>query len=479
MSRASIFVIIYHMFKHTFRSFFALVVLVAQVAVLLSPTVSLARELPAGFDYNYILADNDLFDYGSMSLEQIIAFLVIRGSTLTNYRDVTTGLLAPQIIYQISQDWQISPKFLLALLQKEQSLVENPSPSQYNYDWATGYGVCDDCSTDDALIQKFKGFYNQVYNVGRRIHNDFVPQLISYGRTITGMGTGTLKKIDGVNVTPANNATAILYTYTPHLHGNLILWSVWNKYFTRAYPDGTLLAIDGTQEVWRLENGARRKFAKLSVFLTFYNDFDKVITISKTELVKYPEGAPIKFSNYSFLKTKRGTVYLLVDNTLRGFDSREALRLVGVNPGEIIKVDEADITDYPQGAPITVSSIYPLGTLLQDKKSGGVWWVQNGVKQAIVSKEILSANFGRRRVTGVTAKQLTQYADGVPMLFPEGELVRSKTANVVYLISNKQRRSFASPEALQMLGYEMNNVVATTDEAVNMHELGEVIRESY
>lgn len=453
--------------------------LVVLAMLLAQPFFSLPALAQAEFDQNYILSDDDLLDYNSLNLAQIQAFLLAKGSTLASYKDPITSLRADQIIYSTAQDFQISPKFLLALLQKEQSLIEDPSPSNSSYDWATGYAVCDGCDVNDPVIQKFKGFYNQVYNAAKRIRLYYLPQLESSGRTISGFGPGLAKVVDGLTVVPANRATAIVYTYTPHLHGNQVLWTVWNKYFTRSYPDGTLLNVEGEKEVWLIEAGQRRKFASRQVYLSLYDSFDRVLTINKTELLKYPEGRLIKFSNYSFLRTPRGTVYLVVGDTVRGFASREALRRVGVNPEEIIKVAQEDLADYGEAEPVTVKSIYPLGTLLQDRKTGGIYWVRDGVKHPLWSKEILISNFGKRKFTKASAQQLEQYSTSTPVLFKEGELVRSKTEPTVYLISNKQRRPFTSEQALTELGYELKNVMTTTDDALAIHELGPSIASSF
>jgi len=138
------------------RLFFILIML-AFLASSFWPSAPLAAQ--TNFAYNYIISDYDLTDYQSMDLNQIQSFLVSKSSSLANYSDPITRLSAAQVIYQSAQDFQISPKFLLALIQKEQSLVEDGTPLPSQYDWATGYAVCDSCSTDDPLIQKFKGFY--------------------------------------------------------------------------------------------------------------------------------------------------------------------------------------------------------------------------------------------------------------------------------------------------------------------------------
>lgn len=428
------------------------------------------------FDPNYVIGDQDMLDYTSLSLDQIQAFLNTQGSPLATYLDPITRLSAAQVVYTSAQTFQLNPKFLLALVQKEQSLLENPTPGQYNFDWATGYGVCDSCSTDDPLLQKFKGFYNQVYGAAKRIRQDYLPSLAASGQTSSGYGPGLAKPIDGVTVVPANQATAIAYTYTPHLHGNQILWTLWNRYFTRHYPDGSVLAMEGEpQTLWLVENGQRRRFSNQAVFLSRYPSAAPVVTVTKPELTKYDEGTPIKFANYSFIRVPRGTVYLLVANTIRGFASREALRRVGVNPEEIIKASSDDLASYAEGTPITVSSIFPLGSLLQDRKTGGIFWVQDGLKHPIWSREIMRSNWPGRKATKAKLGQLEQYQTSTPVLFRDGELVRSASDPTVYLVSNHLRRPFVNPDVVTALGYNPKNIVVTSDDALAIHGLGESI----
>lgn len=436
----------------------------------LAPGVVWAQEQ---FDYNYIISDNDLTDYTSLTFDQIQAFLVSKNSTLADYVDPTTRLSAAQVIYQSAQDFQINPKFLLALLQKEQSLVEHPLPQPNQYDWATGYAVCDSCTTTDPDLQKFKGFYNQVYNAAKRIRTVYLADLETKGMTTSGYGPGLTKLVDGLPITPANNATAVVYTYTPHLEGNKLLFQIWQRFFARTYPDGTLLKAEGENDVWLIENGFRRKFANQSVYLSRYSDFSRLITVNRTDLLKYPEGQEIKFANYSYLRVPSGTVYLLVDDQLRGFASAEALRRVGVNPEEIIEVAAEDIKNYPQGQPITIESVYPLGALLQDKTTGGVYWVQDGQKYPLWSREIMTANFPHRRPLPTTPQELANYQNGAPLKFRDGELIKAHHEPTVYLISHGQRRPFKSAEDFLALGFAWENVITTTPAAVSLHELGE------
>ena len=118
---------------------------------LISPSFARA----ATFNPNNIISDNDLVDSQTMSATRIQKFLQDKGSPLANYQinDPWGNLkTAAQIIFDASQYYIINPQFLLVLLQKEQSLITDPTPSQGQLDWATGYGVCDSCSKDDPAI---------------------------------------------------------------------------------------------------------------------------------------------------------------------------------------------------------------------------------------------------------------------------------------------------------------------------------------
>ncbi|MCI0479914.1 hypothetical protein L0Y59_05195, partial [Candidatus Uhrbacteria bacterium] len=182
--------------------------------------------LDPGFDPNFILTDADIFDAEAFPYGRMVSFMRSKGALADLMTVDIDGVPKPasEIVWRVSQSYRMNPKYLLALLQKEQSLVESPAPTARQLDWATGYGVCDSCSKDDPAIQAFKGFANQLEWAAKQHREKYLMQLLTIGLTIGGQGAGKTVIIDGMSVTPVNNATAMLYSYTPHLHGNLTLW---------------------------------------------------------------------------------------------------------------------------------------------------------------------------------------------------------------------------------------------------------------
>jgi len=425
------------------------------------------------FDPNYIISDNDLTDYTSMDLNEIQNFLENKKSSLASYKtkDANGSIkMAAEIIYEAAQEYKISPKYILVTLQKEQSLIENNDPSQYNYDWAMGYARCDDCDPTDPRIVIFKGFGNQVdrgtwrqrYYLDNKDEKTWIKH------------PGETYKIDGYLIVPKNQATANLYTYTPHYNGNYNFFKIWKRWFIRLYPDGSLLQVKGEPGVWYIQNGYKRPITSKSALISRFDE-SKILTVSKNELDIYPIGKEIKFPNYSLLKSPDGAIYLLVDDKLRHIDSMDIFRTIGFNIEEVEKITKKEVDAYAKGKPITIKSVYPLGALLQDKTTGGVYFVKDGIKKPIWSKEIMENRFPGRKLTPVSPEELAKYPTGDPVKFKDGELVVSASSPAVYIISNGFKRPIVSGEVFEKLGYKWKNIIRTTDRSLEIHPTGEMI----
>jgi len=115
------------------------------------------------------LIDNPTFtDSSTMSAGQIQAFLSSTGSGLAGlidneacdstiapyYGHCGQNISAAQIIYDAAQAYGINPRTILATLEKEQSLVTDPSPSASQINCAMGYNSC----------SGYVGFFTQVDN---------------------------------------------------------------------------------------------------------------------------------------------------------------------------------------------------------------------------------------------------------------------------------------------------------------------------
>ncbi len=441
--------------------------------ILLIHPVATAKAEELAIDTDYLVSDTEMLDVYSMSLLEIERFL-IRGA-LDEYvgEDVNDEeKSAAEIIYEAAQEFELSPRFLLVLLQREQSLVEDDSPTQKQLDWAMGYAVCDDCSMDDPRIAKFKGFGNQVYYAAKRIRESYLEDLESRGYTETSVGPGIEMTIDGTSVTPVNYATSVLYTYTPHLHGNENFVRIWDRWFNFSYLTGSLLQDKESGGIWLIQYGERRPITSRTAFYSRFNP-DTVVQVGSSTLEQYPIGTAISFPNYSLLRSPRGTVYLIVDDTRHGFTSMEAFRFLGFSTDEIVDVEWEDLDAYIEGEPLTIETSYAQGTLLQDSSTGGIFYVENGEKHSIFSREILKNRFADHPVTPVDTDDLESLTHGTAVLFQDGTLTGVPGSPDVFVISEGRRRPIVDELTFYSFGWDWNQVVWTSERAVLEHPLGE------
>ena len=233
------------------------------------------------FNPGFIISDQNFFDGTSMSPADVQTFLNSRlDNCVSGYvclkdysqavpvRAAEPGLCAgyvaspsqsaAEIISRTGASCGVSPKVLIVLLEKEQSLVTSASPSTGRYNSATGFG-CPDTAPCDVNVA---GFFYQVYNAARQLRNyGLNPDQWNYR---SGATTEILfnpnRACGSAPVYLANRATAALYNYTPYqpnasAMANLYGWgdacgAYGNRNFWRIFTDwfGPTTAPLGTPE---------------------------------------------------------------------------------------------------------------------------------------------------------------------------------------------------------------------------------------
>ncbi|MEA3272421.1 MAG: hypothetical protein U9P90_02020 [Patescibacteria group bacterium] len=429
------------------------------------------------FNPDFILSNEELGDYNSMSLYDIQIFLQRKNSRLAYYLadDIDGGMrTGAEVIYRAARAHRINPRVLLVTLQKEQSLVENPNPSQYNLDWATGYARCDDydlCGPD--MVPEHKGYAKQVDDAAGwyRWYLD--------GKGAWLKNPGTTYNIDGHSITPANLATAALYAYTPHYHGNYNFWTIFNRWFGQTYPEGSLLKLANDNTAWYLKDNKIRPITSMAVLFSRFNPNNvNILTVKPDILDGFEQGKEIKFENYSLLRSPQGNIFLTIDDERRGFTSWDAFVKMGFKSRDIIDTVWGDINNYKEGEPITTDSIFPIGKLLQNNQTGGVYFVENGIKKPILSRELLHHSFPDYKIHSTNPEEFEQYTTGEPVKFEDGTLVKNYDNPRVYVISDGYKRPIDSEKAFTEMGWKWENIIKTNTKTISIHITGDTIFET-
>ena len=157
-----------------------------------------------------IISDSEFRDYQSMTQSNVQTFLVNQNCFLATYK--TTDVdgvekLPSEMIHNAAQKYQINPKVILTILQKEQSIISTSPGKQttLQLNKAMGYESPD-----------YYGLANQIDRGTWQLNHNI--ELIDAGKTtINGWMIGVAKEtVDHVIVTPETKATASLYSYNPY-----------------------------------------------------------------------------------------------------------------------------------------------------------------------------------------------------------------------------------------------------------------------
>ncbi len=372
-----------------------------------------------GFTPHYLLNDAEFEDSTAWILPEIRNFLETKGSPLATYapRDVDGSLKkAADIIAIAGRKHRVNPKVLLVLLQKEQSLVEDSSVALRQaqgirrLDWATGYGVCDDCRKSDPRLAGFRGFTKQVDFAAARLRyffdhpNEFRIQ------------KGRPARIDRQRVTPLTRATAALYLYTPHIHGNQNFWIIWNRWFEQRYPDGAVLKNKKTQDHWVIANGRKRRILS-SLALNHFQQ-RTILSVEPDELLKYREGKLLTTAPFGIVRTPDDTVWLLGIDERRRIANADVLRTLGYNPEEIELVPDSALKDYRDGPSIEDALGASTIRLIKTPSTSTVYLIDRAQKRPFISAEVFERlGYQWNHVLTLAADIANQYPTGAPIEF--------------------------------------------------------------
>ena len=459
------------------------------ILAILLPITAPSTVQAGSFNPHKVISDDDLTDYSRMSAAGIQNFLEREGGILATYSTTDVdgvSRTAAEIVYNTSYRYRLNPQFLLATIQKESSLVTGSNSSLL--DWVLGYGVCDGCSKPS----KYKGFAKQLDAAGDKIRNSYLADLASDNSTLSGWGVGVSKTtLDGVAITPQNQATAVLYTYTPWLGyyggdttvgGNSLFYDVMERFFPNRgssyldYPNLSLLQDVTTGTVYKLEHGELRPISSYTALVANY-DPSRIVTVESAVIERYPAGDPIVVPKFILVQAPSGGIYLIDgDHKRRAITSAEVFRKLGYNPEEVLPIGQADLEDIPEAAPITEANKYPLGAVLQNSATGAISYLDDDeVIHPIWSKSVLENRFKGYAIQQESAVVIDEYDDGNPMKYADGTLLKIPERDTIYVVDEGKKRPVVSGDVLDKLG-GYANVVTTTKSVLKLHETGKEMK---
>ncbi|MDN4475164.1 hypothetical protein QQX09_04735 [Demequina sp. SYSU T00192] len=220
------------------------------------------------FKAGMIITDALFFDGTALGSAAIDSFIAAKnpgcaaGATcLENYRERITAkaktdrcdaitaqsnATAGEIIAAVGKACDISPKAILTILQKEQSLVTSTAPSSRAFAYAMGAG----CPDDGGCNTPYQGLYQQVYYGASLLKGYTLPTSSHYGRYAAGQTSAIQYNVPTScgtkDVYVENQATHALYVYTPYTPNQAAL--------NNLYGTGNSCSAYGNRNFWRMYN---------------------------------------------------------------------------------------------------------------------------------------------------------------------------------------------------------------------------------
>jgi MYXO-CTERM domain-containing protein len=218
------------------------------------------------FDKNNVLSNAALMDGTHITHAELQRFLEKtpwnKRSALADY-ETDSGKRASVVMQEAAETYGINPLELLVRAQMEQRLISRTADEvvkdgdEDKLDIAFGCGCphAPVCKTEPA---KYTGFENQAKCAAKLIADDY--KTLEGGKALRNnwRPNRMITTEDGVDVTPANNATAILYSYTPYAGGKAggkdakvggvyLHWEIWQSFAgALGYKaPGTAVSTDG------------------------------------------------------------------------------------------------------------------------------------------------------------------------------------------------------------------------------------------
>ncbi len=250
------------------RRFWVTVALIALtvVTMLVAPASRSAAANASDFNAGYLIDDALFFNGTALNASQIDSFIASKNpgcasghTCLENYREtiaakaattrctaITAGtrLTPGQIIAKVAVACGISPKAILVILQKEQSLVTASAPSASAFQASMGAG-CPDTAPCDS---RYAGFYENVYYGASLLKGYTLPSSSLYTRYQAGKTSNilydTTKGCGTKAVAVKNQATHALYVYTPYTPNKAALDNL--------YGTGDTCSAYGNRNFWRI-----------------------------------------------------------------------------------------------------------------------------------------------------------------------------------------------------------------------------------
>jgi hypothetical protein len=398
---------------------------------------------------------------------------------------------AAELIWDASQSTGLNPQVILVTMEKEESLIDGTFDSQSDLQTALDHAMGFNCGDNVDCWNLFPGFYYQLFGNLDSSGNRYLGAAKSLMKSFTTPGgrgpdvngsssqvgqtiviDNTLGGYAGVqpeqSVTLADNATAALYRYTPHVfNGNYNFWMYFTQWFK--YPDGTLIELVPGGDVYIIENGVKQLVPQFVATARAIN-LSNAITVSPDEYAEYDTGQPLGPTDGTIVQISTQTSrYVFLDNVMHQA-SAFVIGQRGLDIYTTLTITPSEAGLFTTGAVLPPSD----GTVIKGQTQPAVYLVNNGEIE-LFSKFTFDQNqVEPKKIVLVPDAEIATYTQNGFVPPQDGTLIKASGSGTVYLTQNGQKEPITG-DLFKNRGFSFSQVATLSSDEVNALPLGSYV----
>lgn len=237
--------------------------------------------------------------------------------------------------------------------------------------------------------------------------------------------------------------------------------------------NGTLVKTSTSPNVYVLDGGAKRWIASPTAFVSNGFRWDRIATISDTEMAGYPTGSNIQARPGTLLKSAANPDVYVTDLAGSAYQKRHitsptVFEGLGYHWEDIYVVSDAELAGYTTVSDVSSVASRPNGFMIKTATSGDVYFLEGGQKRHVFSPTSFeSYGFRWDRVVTVSDPEMSSLSVGPNLLARPGTLIKSSTNPAVYVTDlsggSYIKRWITSPATFNGLGFHWEDIFVLSD----------------
>jgi hypothetical protein len=238
------------------------------------------------------------------------------------------------------------------------------------------------------------------------------------------------------------------------------------------HVDGTIVKKSDAPEIYLLEGCKKRHIPSVEVFSSWF-DWRDFVTISASELNSYAAASDLTFQPGTLIKANNAPeVYVVVGNTRLHVADASVFQGLGYKWSNIVITTPSEVSKYSMGGSLTRVGTHPDGSVVRSISANEVYLINGGKKRHLPNVEVFTSNYGWNEILLVMPGEVANYPFGDRVGFRSGVLAKASNQNEVYAITGTTKRHISSYQTFIDKGYSWDRIIFTSAQELNNYTNG-------